>query len=170
MDKTITTALMIIISMVMALALYNAAYPAIVNGGDSISSMANRANDEMKSQIRLIHAAGELDGSGNWQDTSSDGDFDVFIWVKNVGSTTFDAIESSDVFFGPEGNFARIPNQNNAGGASPYWTWQIENASAWTPTATVKITIHYRLPLTAGRYFAKVTLANGTADETFLEL
>jgi archaellum component FlaG (FlaF/FlaG flagellin family) len=170
MDKTITTALMIIISMVMALALYNAAYPAIVNGGDSINSMASRASDEMKSQIKLIHAAGELDGSGNWQDANGDGDFDAFIWVKNVGSTTLTAIESGDVFFGPEGNFVRIPYQGSAGGASPYWSWQLENGSAWTTTATIKITIHYRLPLTAGRYFAKVTLANGTADETFLEL
>ncbi len=64
MDKTITTALLIVISMVTAVALFNAAYPAVIKGGDAITSMANRADDRMQSQIAIIHMAGEQDSQG----------------------------------------------------------------------------------------------------------
>lgn len=168
MDKAITTALLIIISMVMALALFNAAYPAIIQGGDAITNMAYRQQDRMRSEAAIIHAAGELDSNGQWQDTNSDGHFNVFIWVKNIGATTIAPVERTDVFFGLEGNFARIPFQSDSSGSFPYWTWNVENGSAWVPTATLKITIHYPNPLTPGRYFVKVTLPNGVSDEYFL--
>lgn len=168
MDKAITTALLIVISMVMALALFNAAYPAIISGGDAISNMTNRQADRMRSQVAIIHAAGELDANGQWEDTNGDGQFNAFIWVKNIGATTITALERTDVFFGREGNYVRIPFQANAGNSYPYWTGNIENGSEWTPTATLKITIHYLNPVAQGRYFAKVNTPNGTGDESFL--
>jgi archaellum component FlaG (FlaF/FlaG flagellin family) len=164
-DKVITTTLLIAVSMVMALVLFNIAYPAIVEGGDAISSMANRVEDRMKTQIAIIHTAGELDDSGAWQDTNGNGDFEVFIWVKNVGTTRILALERSDVFFGPEGNFVRIPHQSAAGGAYPYWTGQVEGDNTWSPTTTVKITIHFSAPLAPGRYFSKVTVLAGVSDD-----
>ncbi|MCB9451233.1 MAG: hypothetical protein H6672_07320 [Anaerolineaceae bacterium] len=170
MDKTITTALLIVISMVMALMLFNTAYPAIIEGGDAISSMANRTEDRMRSQVSVIHAAGELDSSGWWQDANGNGDFEVFIWVKNVGSTRITALEQMDVFFGPEGNFARIPHQTESGGSYPYWTWEIENAAEWVPTATLKISIHYLLPLSPNRFFVKIAIPNGVSDDLFMSM
>ena len=53
MDKVITTAMLIVISMVMALMLFNIAYPAIIEGGDAIVSMAGRVEDRMRSQIAI---------------------------------------------------------------------------------------------------------------------
>ncbi|MBZ0275989.1 MAG: hypothetical protein K8I60_07590 [Anaerolineae bacterium] len=170
MDKTITTALFIVISMVMALMLFNIAYPAIIQGGDAITSMADRAEERMRSQIAVIHAAGELDNAGWWQDTNGNGDFETFVWVKNVGAARITSIEQMDVFFGPEGNFSRIPHQSQAGGAYPFWTEELENADAWTPTATLKISIHYQFPLTSNRYFVKVIIPNGVWDEFFLSM
>lgn len=170
MDKTITTALLIVISMVMAMLLFNAAYPAITKSGDAIANMAYRAEDRMKSQVVIIHAAGELDNNGQWQDTDLNGDFDVFVWVKNVGDTAITAIDQIDVFFGPENDFVRIPNQSNADGSYPNWTFDVENAASWTPTATLKIDIHYRSALNPGRYFLKVTTPNGVQDQYFLGL
>jgi hypothetical protein len=168
MDKAITTALMIIISMVLAVMLFNAAFPAIVEGGDAITNMVHRTNERMKSQIRIIHAAGELDSDGWWQDSNGNGDFEVFIWVKNTGASRINALEQVDVFFGPEGNFTRIPSQAAAGGGYPYWTWQVESGTEWTPYATVEITIHYAFPLSPGRYFFKINLPNGVSDEYIL--
>lgn len=165
MDKSITTALLIVISMVMALMLFNVAYPAIMEGGDAIANMAGRAEERMKSQIAIIHMAGELDHDGWWQDTNGNGDFDVFAWVKNVGDSRITPVESVDVFFGPEGNFVRIPHQNAAGGSYPYWVGQVENATEWTPTATLRITIHYGAALASGRYYVKVSAPNGVFDE-----
>ncbi len=170
MDKTITTAMFIVVSLIMALMLFNVAYPAVLQGGDAITSMTDRTEERMRSQISVIHAAGELDSSGWWQDANGNGDFEVFIWAKNVGSTRIIALGQMDVFFGPEGNFARIPNQAEAGGSYPYWTWELENASEWTPTATLKIAVHYLFPLTPNRFYVKLTTPNGISDEFFLSM
>ena len=165
MDKIITTALLIVISIVMTLALFNIAYPAIIKGGDAITSMANRADERMKTQIAIIHAAGELNGDGIWQDTNNDGDFEVFMWVKNVGTSRIIGLDNIDVFFGTEGNFVRIPRQAAAGGGYPYWTAQLEDATDWSPTVTMEIAIHYHTPLTPGRYFGKVAVPAGVSSE-----
>lgn len=168
MDKTITTAILIVVSMIMAIALFNVAYPAVLQGGDAIVSMANRAEDRMRSQIKIIHAASELDSGSGWQDSNGNGDFEVFVWVKNVGAARIIALESMDIFFGPEGNFARIPHESNTGGATPYWSWQIENEAQWVPTGTLKIIIHYSFPLTSGRYYFKAVAPSGVEDSYFL--
>lgn len=170
MDKTITTALLIVISMVMAIMLFNVAYPAIVEGGDALGSMANQTQDRLRSQVNIIHATAELDSSGWWQDTDFNGLFDVFTWVKNTGSRRLTGLDRLDVFMGPEGNFARIPHQSEAGGAYPHWTWQLENATEWNPTATLRITVHYQTPLAAGRYYMKVVLPNGVDSEYFFSV
>ena len=170
MDKTITTTFLIIISIVTAVLLFNAVYPAVTESGDAMRTMSGRIGDRMKSQAEIIHATGELDSSGWWQDVNGNGDFDIFIWVKNVGSTRIIPIERSDVFFGPEGNFVRIPHESEAGGSYPYWTDDLENASQWTPSATVKITIRYGAPLAQARYFIKVTIPNGVSDELYFSM
>lgn len=164
MDKPISTAMFIIISMIMAVMLFNVAYPAIITGGEAISRMANRVEDTMEGDIRIIHAAGELDSSGWWNDTNGNGTFDAFIWVKNTGSSRIIGIESMDVFFGPEGNFIRIPHQSNSAGY-PYWTATVENDTDWVPTATLGIQIHYAMPLAAGRYFTLITTPEGISDD-----
>lgn len=170
MDKTITTAFMIVISIVLAMMLFNVAYPAIMDGGDALSNMAERTNERLKSQVEIIHAAGELDAGGWWQDVNGNGDFEVFIWVKNVGSSRIVAVDHLDLFFGPEGNFTRIPHESIAEGQRPFWTWQVENSGEWVPTATLEITVHNAFPLSSGRYFVKVTTPNGITDEYFMGL
>lgn len=170
MDKAIMTTFLIIISMVMGILLFNAVYPAVVESSDAMSLMTNRADDRLRSQVEIIHAIGELDNTGWWQDVNSNGTFDTFIWIKNVGSTRIVALEQMDLFFGPEGNFARISHQSQVGGSYPYWTWEVENANEWTPTATIKITIHYGAPLASGRYFFKATLPNGVSTENFFSM
>ena len=168
MDKVITTALLIVISMVMALMLFNIAYPAIIEGGDAIVSMAGRVEDRMRSQIAIIHAGSEMDADGWWQDSNGNGQFEVFLWIKNVGDARITALDDLDIFFGPEGNFARIAHETDSGGGTPYWSWTLENAAEWTPTATLRVTIHYGAALSTGRYFAKVTVPSGVWDDYYL--
>lgn len=167
MDKVITTALLIVIGMVLAVTLFNGVYPAVMDSSQAIRNMASRAEDRLESQIEIIHMAGELDSSGWWQDVNGNGYFDVYVWVKNVGTTRIFPVASVDVFFGPEGNYARIAHASQAGATYPRWTAQIENGSEWTPTTTLKLVIAYELPLSAGRYFIKVTAPNGVFDEDF---
>lgn len=170
MDKTITTVFLIIASVVAAVLVFNAVYPAIGQGSEALLAMTNRVDERMKSQIEIIHMSGELDASQWWQDANGDGDFDVFVWVKNVGTRRIVPIENLDVFFGPEGNFARIPHRSKAGGVFPYWEGQVENGADWSPTGTVKITLHLSGIPASGRYFIKIVIPNGVSDEDFFSM
>lgn len=170
MDKAITTALLIVISMVMALMLFNVAYPAIVEGGNAINSMAHRTEERMRSQVAIIHAAGELDHLGWWQDANGNNIFEVVAWAKNIGDARIVAFEQMDVFFGPEGNFTRIPHESIAGGSYPRWRGTLENATAWSPAATLRITIQFNSQLSSNRYFLRIVTPNGISDDYFLGL
>jgi hypothetical protein len=170
MEKTIVTAFMVIISVILSVIVYNTVYPAAVEGSASLRNMRARMDDRIQSQISIIQAVGEMDQYGSWQDTNGDGDFSVFIWSKNIGSARISAMNSVDLFFGPEGNFNRIPQREQAGGSSPYWEWKVENGDNWDPTGTLKITIHNSSPLPSGRYFVKLVLPNGLSTEYFFSL
>lgn len=164
MDKTISTSFLIVVSMVLVMVLFNAVYPAVQDSSSAMLNMTGRVDDRLRSQIEIIHAAAELDSTGWWQDTNGNGYFDSFVWIKNVGSTRVVSPEQLDVFYGPEGNFDRIPHESNASGRYPNWTWQVEDGGEWVPTATLAVTIRYDYPLAPGRYFIKVTLPNGVSD------
>jgi archaellum component FlaF (FlaF/FlaG flagellin family) len=155
LDKAIITTFMLIAGVITAVLVFNVVYPAAVQGSDALTKMESRIDDRMQSQIEIVHASG--------QSTDSD----VYVWVKNVGSVRVAAIERVDVFFGPEGNFARIPY--NTG--SPHWEYELENDSAWNPSATLKILIRYGAETPpAGRHFLKVVLSNGISDEYFFSI
>lgn len=168
MDKAITTALFIVVSMILVIMLFNAVYPAVQQGSDAVTSMAYNVADRMKHQFSVIHASAEYPDGVLWQDTNGNGLYDVTAWVKNTGYVRIPAIERLDVFFGHEGNYARIPFKVDASTPYPNWTWSVENDSEWIPTATLQIAIHYQVALSNGRYFLKVTLPNGMSSDYFL--
>lgn len=170
MDKAITTAFMIIVSIVVSVMVFNTVYPAVVQGSESLVNMSGRMDNRLKSGIEIVHIAAELDSNGVWQDSNGDGNFDVNVWVKNTGSLRIPAVGASDVFFGPEGNFTRIPHVDQAGGTYPNWEWTVENDDAWDPTATARININYGSALTSGRYFVKIVITNGLADDDYIGL
>lgn len=150
MDKTIVTALLVMAGVISAVYVFNSIYPAITQSSDALVSMQGRYDDRIKTQIEIVHAA----RSGT----------QVEIWVKNIGTLPIPAIENSDLFFGPENNFMRIPY----GAGSPHWEYVIENDTQWNPTATLHISILDFTPLDSGRYFAKLVTPNGVSAEYFL--
>jgi archaellum component FlaG (FlaF/FlaG flagellin family) len=153
LDKAITTAFMVIASVVCAVLVFNVVYPAVIQSSDAMISMKSRVDERLKSQVEIIHAA--KDGSN------------AVVWVKNVGSLRIAAIESCDVFFGPEGNFSRIPYGTGNG----TWTEEVEGGGEWDPTATLKITIDYSSDLLSGeRYFVKVVTPSGVSDEYYFSM
>lgn len=148
MDKMIVTALLIIAGVVSAVVAFNAIYPAIVQSGDAMTGMERRIDERLKSDVEIIHAA--RSGSS------------ALVWAKNVGSIRVVGLESLDVFFGPEGNFVRVPY----GVGAPHWEVVVENGSEWTPAATVKISIvNYLFGGPGTRYFVKIVLPTGVDDE-----
>jgi archaeal flagellar protein FlaG len=149
LDKVIVTAMLIVAGVISAVFVFKSIFPVIAQSSDAMTSMEQQANSRLQTQIQIIHAA---------QINS-----DVIIWVKNVGSTTIPAISSCDLFFGPQGDFARIPY----GTGTPSWQYTVENSTNWEPTTTVQITISGYSPLTSGTYYAKLVTPNGISDEFY---
>ncbi len=175
------TVLLTIAGVVSVMAILNTVFPFIARSSGAVISVTAKIDDRIKTQIRIVHTTGELDENQKWQDTDSDGDFDICLWVKNVCASRLVSLKESDVFFGTEGDFARIPHEDDAAGAFPRWEFSIENATEWKSTATLKITIHYddtpcdTGPHTTGctatnltdTYFVKVAAPNGVSDDHF---
>ena len=145
----------------------NAVFPAITRSSNSIVRIAERVDDRIQTQVSIVYAAAELDENGIWQDTDSDTYFDVWIWVKNVGSSRILGVDQTDVFFGTEGDFERVPHSTDAGASYPQWTYVIENGSEWNNTATVKLTLHYSTTLASDTYTLKVVTPSGAYDSHF---
>ncbi len=158
MDKAITTALLIVAGVISMIFIFNSVYPMLNRSSQAMVSMADTIDDRMKSRINIVHAANTADR------------LTVYLWVKNVGSSRIVSIEESDVFFGQEDDFARVPYVDDAGGSYPRWAYNIENDTEWKTGATLKITITYDSDPGAGTYFAKVVIPNGISDEYYFSM
>ncbi len=149
MDKALVTILLIIAGVVCTMVIVNAVYPLITGTSGALTDAVQRIDDRIRSNIKII----EISSNGT----------EVYIWIKNIGASTIGAIEKSDVFFGPEGNFARIPF-GTTGSPLPYWDYALEDGSdVWKPSSTLKITIHLQ-EAQSGVQFVKVVAHNGISD------
>jgi archaeal flagellar protein FlaG len=158
LDKTITTALLIIAGIICSIFLFNSVYPMISRSSAAMVSMTEKIDDRMQTQVDIVHAASTTN-----RET-------VYLWVKNVGSSRITSIEQSDIFLGPEGNFVRIPYSTEAEGSYPQWSYVIENDTEWKTGATIKITISYSSPPDSGTYFVKVVMSNGISAEYYFSM
>ena len=156
---------MTIAAVVVAIAMLNAFYPAISRSSGALVQSSASLDDRIKSQVEIVHATGELDKNGAWQDTNSNGDFDMFLWVKNVGNSRILAIDQMDLFFGKTGDFARIPHETYASGAYPSWSYSLANGTEWLNAVTAKLDIHYESAQTSTTYTIKVVTPSGAYDE-----
>lgn len=93
----------------------------------------------------------------------------VKIWVKNIGINEVhqSLIPKSDIFFGPKGNFTRIPYEDKTT-STPMWNYTIANDDGdgnWDPGETLEINIIWGSVLSPGEYFVKFILYNGVSDD-----
>lgn len=152
MDKIIVTVMLIIGGIVAAYATFNAVYPAIERTGSAISSASDTMNDRITSDIEIIQI--------------NDDATTIYAWVKNIGTSEILGIENSDVFFGTESDFLRIPF-GSTGSALPYWNYQIQGTeNRWTTSCTNEIMIYLASSPTPGTYTFKFAIPNGIFDET----
>lgn len=139
-------------------AVINSVIPAISRAGGALVESAGVADERLSTRIKIIHATG--------QDTATEAD----AWVKNSGAVRISAVDKSDVFFGPETDFQRIP-YGGSGCSAPCWEYSLENDTEWDPTATLHITIYPSSALAAGTtYFIKVVTPNGIEDSKFFTI
>jgi hypothetical protein len=157
-DKAITTALLIVAGVVCMIFVFNSVYPMINRSTQAMSSMADTVDERMKSRINIVHAANSADRT------------QVYIWIKNVGDQRIVAIEDSDLFFGLENAFDRMPYAGDAAGAHPSWDFTLENDTEWMTSATIKITITYESDPGHGTYFVKFIIPNGISDDFYFSM
>jgi hypothetical protein len=136
---------------------FNSVYPMINRSSEAMTSMAEQVDERMKSRINIVHAASSANRTS------------VYLWIKNVGAQRIVVVEESDLFFGQEDDFERIPNIKDAVG-NPQWTYSLENDTEWGTSATIKITITYSSDPGAGTYFAKFIIPNGIFDEFYFSM
>ena len=147
-------------------AILNVVYPALSRSSSAVITASAKVDDRLKSDIEIVHTVGELDSNGAFSDTNSNGFFEIFIWVKNVGSTRIFSIPKTDVFVGKTETFTRIPHQSELeAGQYPRWGDSIENSTEWDSKATLKITVTYGSTQPQGNYDVKVIIPNGVSDE-----
>ena len=118
-----------------------------------------------------MHAAGELDSNGAWSDTDSDGYFDVFVWLKNVGAETIDDIPRCDILIsGNNTVWNLIPHSTYASGGYPQWSYTIENGTEWSQATTIRVEIIYESALSTGEYRIKALIPNGISDDIYFSM
>jgi hypothetical protein len=150
MDKVMVTVLLLIAGVVCSMVLLNAVYPAITGSSGAIVDAASKIDDRIRSNISII----QMSHSGS----------EFYAWIKNVGAASIGGVSQSDVFFGPQGGFDRVVY---GGSVTPYWVYAIEGGGAWTPSATLKITVHDSGALATGEYYFKVVIPNGISAQDY---
>ena len=158
MDKAVTTALLIIAGVVCMVFVFNSVFPMVNRSSDAIVSMAEKVDERMKSRISIVHAASSANRTS------------VYLWAKNIGTQRVTGVDDSDLFFGQQYSFERIPYTGDAGGSYPQWDYSLENDTEWQTSATLKITITYSGDPGAGTYFIKLIIPNGISDEYYFSM
>ena len=96
--ETISSAIIMIASVICAATFVAAVFPSIIGASAPVIASTDTLNDRIQTDIKIIHEANNSDGS------------EGYIWVKNIGNNRIHSnlIEDSDLFFGGEGDFMRI--------------------------------------------------------------
>jgi archaellum component FlaG (FlaF/FlaG flagellin family) len=163
--------MLIVAAVVCVTLVINAVYPAITSSSGALGSASALMSERLRTQVKIIHATGELDQAGVWQDTNSNGYFDVLFWVKNIGSETVADIGSSDVFVQSEDMvWAWIPHTSHAGGSLPQWDYIIENGTSWRTATTLRVEVRHDTPLPPGEYRIKMLIPNGVSDDYYFSM
>lgn len=152
MEKVITTAMLVIASLIAAIALINAVLPATGKSASALTTANSEAAKRIKTDIDVIYASGNTSGT-------------ITIWVKNVGTPVIRSVESSDIIIIKPGGVLRLPYVS--GCASECWDYTLEdNESAWSTAVTVKFTV--TTTVATGSYSVSVAAPNGvTAAKDF---
>jgi len=157
-DKVITSMLLMIAAIVATVVVINAVMPSIQRTSSDIVAASDVVGNRLRSDVKIIETSGV------------DGEDTVQIWAKNVGAANILSLEKIDVFFGETGNFGRIgydqtsscPNPVPPPRTEPCFQYELENASKWSPFATLRISVYLDYNLATGsEYVVTVVLPNG---------
>ena len=148
MEKAITSALLIIASIIAAMALINAVIPAANRSSGALLSANAEAADRIKTDIAIVHATGNASTNK------------VTVWVKNIGSKDIVLVNASDVILTTPSDVIRLPYV--AGCSSECWDFDVEGSgSDWDKTVTVKFILS--TSVVTGVYNVVVSVVNAVS-------
>lgn len=159
-SEVISSALLMIATIVATVALINAVIPSIYSMSGSITSVTHSVNEQMKTDVKFIY------------ETTDDSNH-LTAWVKNTGQTQIPLtnFNRTDVFYG-DANGAMARAQLNSTDY-PAWTFSLENDNGngqWDPGETIRldITAPVDQPFVTGTdYKVRLTLYNGAFCEDY---
>ena len=153
MDKAITTGLLMIASVVAAIALINAVIPAVSKSSGALSAANASAADRIRTDIEIVHVA---------SDAGVPSEDQILVWVKNIGHNKIPLIEASDIFLTTPTTVKRLAHGSSSG--AEYWDYVVENGTDWTQAVTVKMTLHLTDgSVTSGSYTVSVAVYNAVS-------
>ena len=152
MEKVITTAMLVIASLIAAIALINAVLPATGKSASALATANSEAAKRIKTDIDVIYATGTTSGT-------------ITIWVKNVGAQIIKSVKDSDIIIIKPNGASRLSYES--GCSSECWDFTLEDsATDWTTAVTVKFTVTTEVAV--GNYSVSVAAPNGiTAVKDF---
>ena len=148
MQVVISTALLLIASVIAATALINAVLPAANKSSGALLAANSVAADRIKTDIEIVHASGN--------DTSNK----ITLWVKNIGTKNIAPISASDVILTTPSDILRLPYVS--GCSSECWDYLVEDSgSDWKQSVTVKFTLS--TSVTTGVYTITLSVVNAVS-------
>lgn len=157
--EVITTAILIMASVIAAVAFVNAVLPSVYELSHSYNSVARNMEDQLKTDIEIIFVYPDDEGEGD----------NVSLWIKNVGSSEipFTQLKYCDIFLSSSNQFI---NPDFESELDPSWEYvpMTANDDMWSRGETIKVTIKSGIPLQTGKYQISFYLYNGVSvSDTF---
>ncbi|HII79676.1 MAG TPA: hypothetical protein HA261_04580 [Methanosarcina sp.] len=152
--EVIASAILVIVSVIAAVAFVNAILPSVYGLSDSYNSIAYNMEDQFKTDIDIIF----IYPDGN----------NVSVWIKNVGSSNIplSQLQFSDIFIMSSSGYW---NPGFESASTPSWKYTLENGGGdtWNRGETIKATITLD-SLPSDIYKITFFLYNGvSASDTF---
>ena len=153
MEKAITTSLLIIASIVAAMALINAVIPAMGKSASALATANSTTADRIRTDIEIIHATGD--------DTNDV----ITVWVKNVGTKKITTITSSDIILTKPTTPATVVSLPYVDGCSSECWDYAPKGTDWSRAVTITFTL--KTTVGTGVYtvrFSSPNAASATED------
>ncbi len=147
--EVITTAILLIASVIAVVAFVNAVIPSVYDLSGSYNSIARNMGDQFKTDIDIIFIYPEATT--------------VTIWIKNVGSSDIplSQLGYSDVFVLSSSGYS---NPGFQAGSNPSWDYTLVNGGGdtWNRGETIKAVINFD-SLPSATYQITFFLYNGVS-------
>lgn len=153
-QNVISTAILIIATVIAVVALINGIFPAVNKASGSVTSISDASSDRMKAEIRIIC------------ESANATNYTMNVYVKNAGSLEIDParIAMTDIYFGDGASMERC---SRPGSTEPTWEYAIMDGDGdgdWDPGETMNIWIKtVDHDFKHGRQRVKIVLYNGVS-------